>query len=187
MRQSKLLFAAVITALLTLRAAAQSANPPATALENFERQTNTLIIRGYSLVGSITLGNDSLSVHTQAANDVTHGQKKYGITVDLNGKTASGARGRLSLAADYDELDSLSGSLDYLGKITWGATPLNSFEAGYTTKSGLRFSAHSSHRNSAINYYVQLGDYPKISLSSDQLNQLKNLIVQAKSALDALK
>ena len=159
---------------------------PATELENFELQTNTIIVRGFSLVGTVTLENDTLSVHSQEANDVTHSQKAYGIVVELSAPQTDGPS-RISLAVDYDELDSLNDAIDYVSKVTWGVTQLNSFEAGYTTKSGLRVIAHSDRRQSAVNTFIQFGALPRIQVSSDQLNQLHSLITQAKAALDALK
>jgi len=65
---------------------------PATELENFELQTNTIIVKGFSLVGTVTLENETLSVHSQEANDVSHSQKAYGIMVELSGASQADAR-----------------------------------------------------------------------------------------------
>jgi hypothetical protein len=191
MRQYKIaLLATSAGCLLAFNLYAQDAPTvilPATELENFELQTNTLIVKGFSLVGTVTLENETLSVHSQEANDISHSQKAYGIVVELSGASQADAPARISLVVDYDELDSLNDAIDYVSKVTWGVTQLNSFEAGYTTKSGLRVIAHSDRRQSAVNTFIQFGSLPRIQVNPDQLNQLHSLITQAKSALDALK
>ncbi|MGC9941629.1 MAG: hypothetical protein ABSE48_07325 [Verrucomicrobiota bacterium] len=176
--------------MLALNLSAQTAavNPPATELENFELQTNTTIVKGTSLVGTVALDNNcTFVVHAREANDIDHSQKAYGITIALSGSLPQGAPDKLSLVVDYDELDSLTAAADYIGKVTWGVTQLNSFEAGYVTKSGFHFIAHSDRRQDVINTYVEFGDLPRIQVNSDQLAQLRSLLAQAKSMLDSLK
>ena len=191
MRQYKIaLLAASAGCLLAFNLHAQDTPMvilPATELENFELQTNTIIVKGFSLVGTVALENTTLSVHAQEANDVSHSQKAYGIMVELSGASQANAPARISLVVDYDELDSLNDAIDYVSKVTWGVTELNTFEAGYTTKSGFRVIAHSDRRQSAVNTFIQFGGLSRIQVSLDQLNQLHSLITQAKAALDALK
>lgn len=163
-----------------------TATGPATVIENFELQTNTIIVRGFSLIGTLSIGNDAISIHAKEDNDVSHGQKAYGITVQLkDGRQAPGTS--YSLAIDYDELDSLLNAIDYVSKVTWGVTQLNGFEAAFTTKSGFSVIAHSDRRAGAIATYIQFGTAARIAMDSDQMTQLRNLIVQAKATLDGLK
>ena len=191
MRKYKIALAAVAAGMwlaLNLNAQTATVNLPATELENFELQTNTMIVKGSSLVGTVALDNNStFLVHAREANDIGHSQKAYGITVELGGTLPSGAPAKVSFVVDYDELDSLVAAADYIGKVTWGVTQLNSFEAGYVTKSGFHFIAHSDRRQDVINTFIQFGDSPRIPVSSDQLTQLRSLIAQAKSTLDSLK
>ncbi len=85
------------------------------------------------------MDNTTLSVHSRESDDVTHGQKVYGIPPGM--RSGHGSRGQShqgELAVDYDELDSLANGIDYISKVTWGVTqPLNGFEASYTTRSGV--------------------------------------------------
>lgn len=176
--------------LLALSVHAQTAAVilPATDLDNFELQTNTIIVKGSSLVGSVALdGNSSFVVHAREANDIGHSQKAYGITVELSGNLPSGAPAKMSMAVDYDELDSLTTAFDYVGKVTWGVTQLNSFEAGYATRSGFHVIAHSDRRDAVINTFIEFGNLPRLQVSSDQLSQIRSLIAQSKSTLDGLK
>ena len=189
-------FAIVLAAGLGLgvTALAQDASPvtvivasgPATTIENFELQTNTIIVRGFSLVGSLAIGSDLVSVHAKEDNDVTHGRKVYGITVQLTDSRQTPGSASV-VAIDYDELDSLLNAINYVSTVTWGVTQLNGFEATFTTKSGFTVIAHSDRRQGAIVTYVQLGAGPRIAVDSNELSQLKNLIGQAKNTLDGLK
>jgi hypothetical protein len=180
--------AAVATSLWFACAAAAQTNLPPTIIEQCEAQTGTVIVKGFSQVGTMPLGNGTIAVRCKQTADVGHDQKLDGIMVVLHDDGAAGALAvRRALVVDYDELDSLIGGLDYLGKITYDATPLDGFDASYTTRSGLRFSAHSERRQGGIQMFIQFGDAPKIPLTSEQLTRLRDLIAQAKSSLDAIK
>lgn len=191
MRKHTIALAAVTAGMLltvNLHAQTTSFTLPATDLENFELQTNTIIVKGTSLVGSVALDNNfTFLIDAREANDVTHSQKNYGITVEVRGVATAETPAKVSLVVDYDELDSLTTALDYVGKVTWGVTQLNSFEADYVTRSGFRLIAHSDRRQDVINTFIQFGDQPRIAVSSDQLSQLRNLVAQAKATLDSLK
>jgi hypothetical protein len=173
--------------LLSLPLQAQTNELPPTYLENFELQTNTILVRGFSSIGSVALENSTVSVYAREANDMTHTQKAYGIVVTISRAAESGEPSRSLLVIDYDELDPLVSAIDYLSKVTWGVTKLNGFEASYKTKSGLRFVAHSDRRQSSIETFIQWGDNPRIPASTDQLLQIRSLITQAKTTLDGLK
>jgi hypothetical protein len=173
--------------LLSLPLQAQTNIAPPTYLENFELQTNTILVRGFSLIGSVALGNSSVTIRANEANDMTHSQKVYGIVVEISRTVEAGETANEFLVVDYDELDSLANAMDYVSKVTWGVTQLNGFEAGYKTKSGLRFIAHSDRRQDSVNIFIQSGDGPRIPATSDQLLQIRSLITQAKATLDGLK
>jgi len=175
--------------LLAFPIGAQTTNAPATIIENLELQTGTIIIKGFSTVGTISIGNAVITVRSKESSDLGHGQKNDGIAVGFSNSVGSPGNPmrKYFLVVDYDELDTLAYGIDYLGKITYDVTPLAGFEASYTTKSGLRVSAHSERRHGGIQKFIQFGDTPKIPLNSDQLMQLRNLIMQAKTSLDAIK
>jgi hypothetical protein len=190
MRRFKIILAGIgVSWLLAFQAGAQTTNAPATVIENFELQTGTVIVKGFSTVGSISVGNAVITVRSKESSGIGHGQKTYGIAVGFSssGSQPDNLIPKTFLVVDYDELDSLTGGIDYLGKITYDVTPLAGFDASYTTKSGLRVIAHSDRRQGVIVTFIQFGDWRRIPLNSDQLTQLRNLITQAKSSLDAIK
>ena len=187
MRPSKIALFIAVTACAMFRAQAQDTNLPPTEFQSFMQQTNTVLVRGFTAIGSVSLGNATVSVNAQEGNDISHGQKKYAVTVVLSDTDPEGRRYGLSQVMDYEELDSLAGAIDYLGKVTGDVTQLNGFEATYATKSGFRIISHSDRKQGTVNLYIQFNGYPRIAASSDQLNQLRSLIVQAKSTLDGIK
>lgn len=167
---------------LSFAARAQDTNALKTSIGLFEAQTGVVVIKGFNQVGSVSAGAAVVSVRAKESASVASGHKDYGIAVEIEWP-----QGRDRAYVDYDELDSLLDGMDYFGKITFNASPLPSFEAAYTTKSGLRIIAFGSNRQGAIRDFLQYNDGPRIPLTSDQLNQLKNLISQAKISLDSLK
>lgn len=157
-------------------------NAPKTEIENFELQTGTVIVKGLGEVGSVTTSAGVISVRCKESIDENSGLKEYGIGVALASNQLRGF-----LVVDYDELDSLIRGLDFLGKITYNVTAMPSFDATFTTKSGLLIAAHSEQRQGAIQDFLQFADTPRIPLTSVQFSQFQNLISQAKASLDSLR
>ena len=110
--------------LLAFSVGAQTTNTPATIIENLEQQTGSVIIKGFSVVGSVAIGNATITVRNKVSRDVGHGRVAYGIAVFFSGGSAdSGSQPDSSipkkiLVVDGDELDSLVNSMDYIEKIT---------------------------------------------------------------------
>jgi len=159
---------------------------PQTRLEAFETNTGTIIIKAGGLVGSVTANAGTLSVRCEAITDAGAGRTEYGLAIGI-----SEPSGQIdsTLLIDYDEIDSMLNALDYLNKVDWSVTPLPSFDAVYTSKGGLRLSAFSSRRNGAIEFAVRTMRVNRapVLLARDQVAQLREFIVQAKSKLDALR
>jgi hypothetical protein len=176
----------ILTALsctLALPAIAQvSTNAPATEIENFELQTDVVMVKGFGDVGSVSTEGGIISVRCKESDNLAANSKLYGIAVGINLEESHGY-----LVVDYDEMDSLIRALDFIGKISYNVTPMQGFDASFTTRSGLRIGAHTERRQSGIQFFLQFDDTPKIPLSADQLNQFQNLVYQAKTSLDALK
>jgi len=162
--------------------AQESTNLPPTEIENFELQTDAVIVKGFNEVGTISTSAGVVSVRCKQSANTATGRVEYGITVGL---VTSDTRG--ALVVDYDELDALLNGMTFLGRITYDVTPMPSFDAALTTKSGLRIAAHSERRQGGIQTFLQFEDSPRIPLSSDQFSQFQSLIQQAKSSLDLIR
>jgi hypothetical protein len=162
--------------------AQDATNAPKTEIENFEQQTGTVIVKGLGEIGSVTTSAGVITVRCKESIDENSGLKEYGIGVALASNQLRGF-----LVVDYDELDSLIHGLDFLGKITYDVTALPSFDATFSTKSGLLIAAHSEQRHGTIQTFLQFADTPRIPLTSVQFAQFQNLIGQAKASLDSLR
>ena len=158
---------------------------PATKLEAFETNTDTVIIKASSPIGSVPAHGGEVGVRCREITDAGTGRRQTGIIVDLT----SGGELADALLIDYDELDSLLDGLEYLGSLDWSVTPLTGFDAVYTTKGGFRAAAFGSRRTGSIEFSVRSVRVRGTSLvlTRDQLGQVRSLVQQAKAKLDSLR
>jgi len=182
MRPLYLLLITLCSSLALTAGAQDTNNAPKTEIENFESQTGVVIVKGLGEIGSMTTSAGVVTVRCKESIDEDSGHREYGIGVALASNQLHGF-----LVVDYDELDPLIRGMDFLSKITYDVTSLPSFDATFTTKSGLLIAAHSERRQGSIQDFLQFADTPRISLSSDQFAQFQSLIEQAKKTLDALQ
>ncbi len=182
MNKLRIIWVAVFS-LVSQTVLAQDTNELKTAIGVFDTQTGVVIVRGYGLIGTLSVGTDEISVLCKESTDTSSGHKADGLAIKITGNPLPQEK----ILVDYDEIDSLLNSISYLNKITYNVTPLPSFEAGFSTKAGLRVAADSIRREGGIKTYLEYGEHPKILLSSVQLMQLYTLIEQAKNNLDSIK
>jgi uncharacterized protein YlbG (UPF0298 family) len=169
--------------VLALSATAQTTNNLNTALGRFESRLDVLVGQGFGDVGTVAFGQEEVRVRALESRNMATGDKIYGLSVDW-GKNSR----YLRLLVDDDELDGLIDSVTRLTAIKSGdVTSLPGFEANFTTKAGLRVTAHSDRREGTVLTYLQFADSPRISMSSIQIQQLGVLLQQGRKTLDALK
>ena len=174
---------------MLFRSPAQETNAclpfPATKLEAFETNTDTVVIKATAPIGSVPAHGGEVGVRCREITDAGTGRRESGIIVDL---TLGGQTGD-TLLIDYDELGSLLDGLEYLGALDWSVTPLPEFRAVYTTKGGFRATAFGSRRTGNIEFAlrsVRVLTAPLL-LSRDQLGQVRSLVLQGKAKLDSLR
>ena len=184
------IFAALISgALITAPARAQETNAclpfPATKLEAFETNIDTVVIRATAPIGAVSAHNGGVAVRCREITDAGTGRRERGVVIDIAFDTQVDGMALI----DYDELDSLMDGLEYLGKLEWSVTSLPDFSAVYTTKGGFRAEARGSRRTGSIEFAVRSVrvSAPRLPLSRDQLGQLRSLIEQARAKLDSLR
>jgi len=174
--------------LLVHTASAQDTNAyayaPATRLESFATNTDTVVIRGSADIGIVTANTGTIALKCREASDTTTSRKEIGISIDLN----HNQQAKEMRYIDYDELEPLINALTYLNKVDWSITSLNSFDASMTTRSGFRASAFSSKRSGAIEFALRTAGTgnPPILLSRDQLAEFRGLLEQARTKLDSI-
>ena len=183
------ILATAICALLTSTSNAHETNAwpvqPTTKLEALEIKTGTIIVKGITQMGGVSASAGVLSVSCKEVTDASTGQKESGIAIVFT----VGGQQREMLQVDYDELESLVKSLDYLCKVNGSVTTLNSFEAAYTTKGGLRLAAFTSKRTGGVGYAVRNthATMTPVPLTEPQFAMLRSLVEQAKGKLDGMR
>jgi hypothetical protein len=174
------LFLLTVMGSLALSALAQDTNMLKTDIGVFENRTGLIIIKAFNQIGSIQTGSTEVAIRCKESTEAASGVKAYGLLIAIN----SNQQLRERIYVDYDEIDPLLDAVNYLIKVTSDITTLPAFEAGFTTKSGLRIPARSDHRNASIRFFLEYGDEPRIELSPVQMTQLYDLISQAQKELN---
>jgi hypothetical protein len=159
--------------------------PPATKLEAFDTNIATVIVKATTEIGSVSVNSGVVSVRCREITDTSSGHKEQGIALEITQRP----QGRDRLLIDYDELDSLLNALHYLNNLNISITPLNAFDAEYTTKGGLRVAALGTRPNGGVQFTVRdarTNSLPVV-FSRDDMSRFGSLISQAKAKLDTLR
>ena len=178
----------LLLALLSLTAAVVRADEtnvfPKSNLEAFEERTGVVLIRGSDDLGVIEGKNGELRVRLRESRDTYRNERAYGVFVS----TGNGLNSDDTSCVDYDELAPIIHALNYLGKVEWSVSALSHFEAGYTTRSGLKVASYSSRRSGSIEAMVLTGrtGRSRCLVNQVQFAQLRILLEQAKAKIEVL-
>ena len=184
----RILFIAIVALLFpfTRPASAHDTNDlPRTRLEAFETTTGRVIIKGTEELGSITTKNGNITVKVHEYRDVPSNQRQLGIAVVVRQSELT----EDTTTVDEDELEALLAGIDYVSKADPSISSLNHFEAYYASRAGLRVASYSSRRTSGVEASVTSNRYQrsKTWLNMSQLAQLKNLVEQAQTKIEAIR
>ena len=187
----KKLYTTVAAALFALTAlnpvAAQTSKEAEakTKLQSFDQQFGSVIIKGYSKIGSETgLYGGSLTVQSKEFVNAASGVKVYGLTFEVN----SGSNKRESISfLDYDEIPSLLKGFEYISMVDKSATKLDGFEASYKTKDDLVFTVFSSDNGTMLAVESGRIASARAYFKSSDIGKINDLIVAAKKKLDTIK
>lgn len=177
-----------LTLVLTLSAfgAEDSAkSQPSTELEAFAAQTGAVIIRGYSELGKVA-GLGTVEVDCREFINAQSGEKSHGLAMKV---VESGRYERNdSSFIDYDEIASLLSGIDYIAKIDASVTKLKNFEATYTTRGDFAVTVYNDSKGK-LSVAVSSGRIGRATayLNFEQLSQLRSLIMEAKTRIEAIQ
>jgi len=160
---------------------------PKTKLEEFSARTGTVIVRGFEEIGKVHgYYNTSITVEAKEFINVSTGKKEYGITIQVKKEEGKYDKENMSYI-DYDEIESLISSIDYISKVDKTATKFSNFQADYKTKGDFEVSTFSSGEQ--IMFAVSSGHIGKVTAfyHMSLLLEIKQLIKKAKEKIDALK
>jgi hypothetical protein len=180
----RILLLAIVLALAGTIQAQQKPTEPRTKLETFQASTGVVLIKNFSEIGNVAeLGNVTVTSY-EFVDAQTH-KKEYGIGIEAKGSGPAYPESRAYV--DYDEIDSLLAGIDYIVKVNKDQSKLKNFEAHYKTKGDLDVATFSSGDHvEAVVSVARIGTV-SVYLSLDKLQKFRQLIVDAKAALDAAK
>jgi len=113
------------------------------------------------------------------------GKKEYGITIQVK-KEGRYDKENTSYV-DYDEIESLISSINYISKVDKTATKFSNFQADYKTKGDFGVSTFSSGEK--IMVAVSSGHIGQVTAfyNMSSLPEIRQIIEKAKAKIDALK
>jgi len=157
---------------------------PATKLESFETNVGILIIKGTTEVGAVSGTGGDVTVKCREVSDAATGRKERGVALEII------EQGQLKdrLLIDYDELEPLLKGVDTLSKIDSSVTSLDSFDAAFTTRGGLRLAALGNRRTGSFRFGLRdlRQNLAPISFSREEMVRFSSLMTEAKKRLDSI-
>ncbi|HYY58006.1 MAG TPA: hypothetical protein VE842_11795 [Pyrinomonadaceae bacterium] len=160
---------------------------PLTDLEELDTKTGAVIVKNYTVVGAVSGFGGTATVTGYEFVDTQSGRKGYGIGVELEESERSQRADLERLYVDYDEMDSLIKSVDYIIRIEKSAT-MDNFEAQYKTRSELTvttFNRTTGALRAAIS--SGLNGRIRIGMTLGNLADFRKLVIDAKTVLDKIK
>jgi hypothetical protein len=161
--------------------------PPKTRLEQFQVKTGSVLIKGYTDVGTAAgKYGSTVSVSAMEFTDASSGGKQFGIAIEIKGSGQYPQTSRSYI--DLDEVDSLLKGIDYISHADKSVTKLASFEAIYRTKGDFVMNVFGSgHKGTML--AVESGRFGTASAYFDiaELPKVRQLIEKAQAALQSIK
>jgi hypothetical protein len=158
---------------------------PATKLESFETNVGILVIKGTAEIGTVSGSGGDVIIKSREVSDAATGHKERGVALEIV------EQGQLKdrLLIDYDELDPLLKGVDTLSKIDASVTSLDSFDAAFTTRGGLRLAALGNRRTGSFRFGLRdlRQNLPPIAFSREDMVRFTGLLTEAKKRLDSIQ
>jgi hypothetical protein len=166
---------------------------PPTKIEAFQARTGTVVVRAFATIGAARVLNESVvRVEYDALTDVTSGEREYGIVIYVH-NAREPEEGRIAFI-DYDEIDSLVKSIEYIAKTNGSVTELPTFEASYRSRGGLEIASFGDKggavRASVTTTSVSLNGtitQSRAIMELSNLSDLGKLIAAARAKLDLIR
>lgn len=160
---------------------------PLTDLEELDIKAGAVIVKNYTVVGTVSGFGGTATVTGYEFVDTQSGRKAYGIGVELEESERSERAALERLYVDYDEMDTLIKSLDYIIRIE-KSTTMENFEAQYKTRSDLTVTTFN-RTTGTLRAAVSSGFVGRIriGMTLGNLADFRKLLIDAKTVLDKIK
>jgi hypothetical protein len=181
-----MLFVGLLFSVFASAARAEETNSyPKSNLEIFEATTGVVLIRGTDEAGVVPGRTGNITLKCRETRDAATNRREFGVAVIVT--QAEGYED--TTVVDYDELDALIRSLEYISKVDWAISAMGHFEAGYTTRSGLKLASYSSRRSGTIEAYALSNRLlrSRVQLTLAQLTQVRTFLEQAKAKIELIQ
>ena len=166
--------------------------PPLTRLETLLNLRGVVVVKGYTLIGTIESNHgDSVRVTAVELTDPARGDREYGLAIAVRQAGDPGVEAVSYI--DADEIDALLSAIDALGKIDRDATTMEHVDADYRTRGdfeianierdGARYvQAQSIQVLPTMQVIVSRAFFP-----ANRLGEIQRQIAAAKRTLDATR
>ncbi len=160
---------------------------PLTNLEEVETKTGSVVVKNYTIIGTVSGFGGAVTVTSYEFVDVQSGRKEYGIGVEIEESGRSERAEVEKVYVDYDELDALIRGVDYIIRIE-KSTTLENFEAQYRTRAELTITTFNRATGSLrARIASDLTGRTRVGLTLGTLADFRKLVIDAKNALDKIK
>jgi hypothetical protein len=158
-----------------------------TRLEALMYEAGTVIVKGYTRVGSMTGSRGVANFTAWEVTDARSGRREQGVGVEITDSSAPANRPDYDERAyiDYDELVPLLKGIDYIMRLDDKATKLARFEAQYQTRGGFMIVTFNTPSGYSAAITTGGGRRPRFVLRPTGLAEFRTLLESAKAALDA--
>lgn len=154
-----------------------------TKIEALETKTSSVILEGYSEIGSISSPRfGSVKIRSLDVQDVNGKNRALGLSIFVD-SSLSKSDNVLTVNVDYDEIDSILNTIDYFMKINNSITYLDYYTVSYKTKGKLHLTYQKTPYIQNFVVGAGINREVRVPLELDKLLELKQLIMKAKAIL----
>ena len=178
-----------INSSLAIAQASEEKQQPKTKLESFQRQTGSILVKGYTEIGSVATATPSTAVveiRCMEFSNPTTKQKQTGIIIEtttLNSRMDVSGSSRAFI--DYDEIENLLKGLEYVAKTTPDISKHKNFEVKYETRGGFSTTVFNDSEGKLL-ASIDIGAR-SAHIPMEKFSNFRSLILQAREKLDSLR
>jgi hypothetical protein len=175
----------VLTVCVALSAAAQPAvvtvtNTPRTLFESVNATTDTLMIKGFSTIGSLTEQiSYPVEIRAERLSNPATSNNTYAVSV----RTSFGQDFRIDYI-DYDELDAVIHGVQYISQANSTVTPLDNFETVIRCRCGLSIAKVGRGAKTTIAMTPGCTNCPRNEMAPYVLDTFGRTLTAAKAKID---
>jgi hypothetical protein len=155
-------------------------NAPRTLYDAVNRTPDTLLIKGSSIIGTL---NSQIGYPVEIRAERLTNPQTTNTLYAVSLRTTVAEQTQIDYI-DYDELDSLIRSVQYISQANSSITPMDNFEAVFRTRSGLSIAKVGRGNKVVIAMTSGCTNAPRNQMAPFVLDDLGRNLVSAKAKID---